>query len=123
MEEDEVRRPTHDLFCRQCIADSPNTHVSWFLMASFAYYFLNESLISDALYDEIYQWLEKNIEQIDHDHKHLIEKDMFSIGSAYYLRDYPTIVQVSAHRLLDNLRITAAPQPRDLWKRKTCPTQ
>jgi NAD-dependent DNA ligase len=92
-------------------------------MASFAYYFLNESLITDALYDEIYQWLEKNIEQIDHVHKHLIEKDMFSIGSAYYLREYPKIIQVSTHNLLDNLRLTAAPQPRDLWKRKTCPTQ
>lgn len=83
--------------------EKPNTHVSWFLMASYAYYVCNESIISDALYDEICKWLKEHHETISHPHKHLISSEMWSIGSAYYLKEYPLIVQSSTIRLIYNL--------------------
>ena len=83
--------------------EKPNTRVSWFLMASFAYYVCNESIISDALYDEICKWLEENYQTISHQHKHLITPDMWSIGSAYHLKEYPLIVQSSTISLIYKL--------------------
>jgi ABC-type uncharacterized transport system YnjBCD permease subunit len=94
-----------DAFARQCMAKYPAAHVSWFLMSSFIYYYHCSSLISDDLFEGICKWLERNIDTIEHPHKHLITHDMFAIGSAFALsyKDYPLRVRSAAMALLFQL--------------------
>jgi hypothetical protein len=91
-----------DSTCRGATAPAPSNAVSWVLMASYMYYVHSESLISDALFDELIQGLKKNWDQIEHRHKHLIKRDALDTGSLFYLKagDYPSLVRHAARHLV-----------------------
>ena len=53
---------------------SPNQLVSWFMIASYAYYVLGEPLMSDAAFDLLVMRLKENWDTADHYHKALIKE-------------------------------------------------
>lgn len=82
------------------IETNPNLLVSWYLILSYAYYILDESLVSDHLYDRICRDLREALEtfEIDHRHMKLCDVGMLEAGTAYHLKkeDYPGMVVGSA---------------------------
>ena len=71
-----------------------------YLMASYGYYILNASVISDEMYDNIAKLLLAHFADFDHQHKYLVSKDDLTAGTLYHLRgdDYPLMVQLAAER-------------------------
>ena len=71
----------------------PNMLVPWYLILSYAYYHLDETLVSDKMYDSICRSLIKALEAFDVDHRHmgLCDVDALKAGTAYHLKkvDYP----------------------------------
>jgi NAD-dependent DNA ligase len=72
------------------ITENPNMLVPYYLMLSYAYYKLDDPLVSDAFYDKLARKLLKEYDNIDHYHKHLISKDDLQAGS--FLGEYPSII-------------------------------
>ena len=77
-----------------------------YLMASYAYYILHESVMPDEEYDKLATVLLKYWDQFDHQHKHLISKDDLEAGTLYSLRrhDYPLMVKNATELWLQELR-------------------
>lgn len=84
-----------------------NKLVSWYLVHSFLYYECNTSIISDQEYDLICSELLKKLNQADHKHKYLIDKEALKAGTAFHLKfnDYPLQVQNIAFKLKYNPKI------------------
>jgi hypothetical protein len=75
--------------------------VPWYLMAAYAYYHLDQSLMSDAEFDEMAIVMLENYESIEHRHKHLITKEELEAGTLLLsLERYPTITKDTAVYLL-----------------------
>jgi len=79
-----------------------NALVPWFLMASYAYYVMGTSIMSDKEFDNLASKLQKNWSTIKHPHKHLITKEMLAATTGFTL-DYPSIVKYSAIEYLNSL--------------------
>ena len=73
------------------ITDNPNMIVPYYLMLSYAYYVQDSPLASDGFYDKLARKLLKEWDNINHYHKHLIDKDALEAGS--FLGTYPSIVE------------------------------
>ncbi len=95
------RAPLDD-YARHCIADCPNTIVSWFLSASFLYYCRDISLLTDAYYDELCRDLAARWDGIEHQHKHLVDRAALDAGTGFYLTEdrYPLRVIGAAEFIL-----------------------
>ena len=78
---------------------SSNQCVSWWLMASFVYYELGDSILSDEQFDELTLRITNEWQFIDHPHKYLITDSHLEAGSGYDI-EYPKIVQYSAMDIL-----------------------
>jgi len=78
-----------------------NKCVSWFLVHSYLYYRLDRAEITDSEFDQLCQRLIKEWDEIDHNHKGLIDIEALKAGSGFYLTedDYPLIVKNIAHRI------------------------
>lgn len=75
--------------------------VPWYLITSYAYYILDESLVSDGQYDAMARRLLREYDSIEHYHKHLISKDNLEAGTMLLAKeDYPLIVVDTAERLV-----------------------
>nr|HML29529.1 hypothetical protein [Hyphomicrobium sp.] len=63
-------------YCRDRIASDPNMLVPWWIMAAWVYdqWPGGDTLISDALFDEIAERLDREWETITHRHKHLLQR-------------------------------------------------
>lgn len=81
------------------VKKNPNMLVPWFLMAAYAYYELDDSLISDSTYDEITKMIIQKWFMIDHYHADLLDLDSLKAGT--YLGEYPEITKDTAVRLLN----------------------
>ena len=46
---------TYDNKCREIIENNPNMMIPWYIMASHAYYTMDDPILSDGLYDELAQ--------------------------------------------------------------------
>lgn len=81
---------------------SPNAVVPWFLIASYLYYIHDLSILSDGLYDAMAKEMQRDWDQIEHVHKHLITKGDLDAGSLYRLKasDYPGSVRGAARHLV-----------------------
>lgn len=92
---------------RESFKKSPNTTFSWFLASSYAYYCRYESLLSDETFDKMCAYMLENYDKLEHQHKHLVTKEMLTAGSGYNLTtdDYPTIVKVTAEKFIQDLNI------------------
>ena len=69
--------------------------VSWFMMASYAYYQLDINLMSDYDFDFLVERLRNEWDNVDHPHKELIKKTNLDAGSGYDI-DFPAIVRGAA---------------------------
>jgi len=75
--------------------------VAWYLMTSFLYYKHDISIITDPCYDHMCAWLKDHLDEIDHPHRHLVDKGALDAGTAYHLTeaDYPAMTKGAALRL------------------------
>jgi hypothetical protein len=75
-----------------------------FLTASYAYYRLNESVMSDSEYDHHARTLLLHWSEFDHVHKHLVTEADLEAGTLYGLKeeDYPGMVKGAARHLINS---------------------
>tara|TARA_B110000261_G_scaffold163963_1_gene211539 strand:+ start:4964 stop:5188 length:225 start_codon:yes stop_codon:yes gene_type:complete len=59
-------------------------------MASYAYYEESDPIFSDSYFDTLAKNILKEWDNLDHYHKHLLDRDVLEAGS--YIGKYPTIV-------------------------------
>lgn len=69
------------------IEENQNMLVPFYLMCSYAYYKLDQPIISDHLFDNMSKRLLENYDEIEHWHKHLITRGDLEAGT--YLGEYP----------------------------------
>ena len=93
---------TLDSFVRDCFKKNKSSSISFWLIASYAYYCRYESLLSDTTFDKLSKWLLDNMDSLGHINKELITKDMLVAGSGYNLKeeDYPLRVRLVAQDLI-----------------------
>ena len=84
-----------------------NMLVPYYLMFSYAYYQENESLISDAEYDQICQDLITNWNDITHWHKRLLNLESLKAGTGYDIK-YPERVVNAALALIKKTKINTS---------------
>lgn len=77
-----------------------NLSVAWYLMASYAYYELDQPLLSDAAFDELAKFMLERWKAIRHWHKDLITEDDLKAGTLLR-RDFPEIVKDATISLLN----------------------
>ena len=65
--------------------------IAKYLMCAYAYYELDKPLIEDFEFDQLAKDILKNWNNIQHMHKHLLNKYMLVAGT--YLGEYPNIVK------------------------------
>ena len=65
--------------------------VPFYLMASYAYYKEDDPILTDDFFDRLAKKILNNWDDINHYHKHLLDKEVLEAGS--YLGEYPSIVQ------------------------------
>lgn len=87
------------------LIDKPNLAVPWYLSLSYAYYELDESLVTDWTYDRLCRMLDQRWDEIEHRHKHLIDRASLSAGTGFALpyRTFPSIILESTRLLIKNL--------------------
>lgn len=78
--------------------------VAHYLIHSFLYYQIGHSVISDEEYDSICRYLLDNFDAIEHEHKHLLDKEALAAGTAYHLKrdDYPARAVLTAWAIHDD---------------------
>ena len=76
-----------------------NMLVPYYLMFSYAYYQENESLVSDAEYDQICKDIITNWNDITHWHKPLLNLESLKAGTGYDIK-YPNRVVTAALSLI-----------------------
>lgn len=80
--------------------DNPNMLVPYYLMHSYLYYVVGDTIIEDGEYDRICHMLYNQWEDVEHFHKHLCHKDSLTAGTGYHLK-YPERVKRAAIKLLE----------------------
>lgn len=102
-----IESGNYDTAARAAFKTNPNTIISFFLSASYAYYIRYESLLSDECFDKMCKWMLDKYETLEHNHKHLVTKDGLKAGSGYYLKenDYPLIVRVSTEQMISDINL------------------
>ena len=83
--------------------DNPNMLVPYYLMYSYLYYKKNESIVNDAEYDMICKRLYDEWNDIEHHHKHLVDRDSLIAGTGYYIK-YDERIKGAAIALLQTRR-------------------
>jgi hypothetical protein len=99
-----ARTPPGEEACKAALAKSPNMLVPWYLMGAYAYQVLDETLISDGLYDKITVDLLAKWATLTHPHKDVIDHAALVTGTSSYLAtaaDYPARVRGAVHMILD----------------------
>lgn len=89
-----------DIYLQKRAAAGPGIAVAWLLMASFLYYWRDVSLLSDGLYDSLFDDIADNWDTIDHPHKDYLTPDCFEAGSMFSLAEevYPSMAKSAACR-------------------------
>ena len=101
----EIVGGNYDEAARKAFKGNPNTALSFFIVASYCYYVVYESVLSDECYDKMSRYLLQNWDKVEHVNKNLVTKDNLKAGSLYNLKesDYPTRVKVTADILIRDL--------------------
>ena len=76
---------------------NPNMMIPYYLMASYAYYEESDPIFSDSYFDTLAKNILKEWDNLDHYHKHLLDRDVLEAGS--YIGKYPTIISASLKSL------------------------
>lgn len=94
-----------DDYCFYIINKDINMIVPWWLMASYYYYLRDKIIISDQCYDKLGILLNKNRNNISHQHMKIIEHiDDFKTGYDLKESDYPSITKSAAESLYNKIR-------------------
>ena len=75
--------------------ENPNMLVPYYLMHSYLYYTLGEPIIDDTEYDGICSELKERWDEVEHYHKHLIEKEALDAGTGYQLKYNKRIINAA----------------------------
>lgn len=70
----------------------PDALVSWFMIGSYAYYELDENVMSDYDFDFLVKRLKEEWDNINHPHKELIALTNLDSGSGYDI-NFPSMVK------------------------------
>lgn len=75
--------------------------VTFYLMASYLYYFEDMQLMADTEYDKVCTRLDKEWDSIDHPHKKYIDREALGATTGYHMNreDYPLIAINAAKSL------------------------
>lgn len=89
------------------VAERPVMAVPWYLMTSYMYYHLNESVVSDETFDALCGTLIREWFEIEHPHKHLIDRTDLEAGTGFgwKLDHYPLMVRGAADRVLKDAKL------------------
>ena len=94
----------HDRLMERETTARPNTMVPWYVLASYAYYHLDQPVISDMAFDRLARRLLIDWKQTEHQHKHLISEDALRAGTMLLSEDeYPSVAKDAAKALLRDL--------------------
>lgn len=85
-----------DKYCLK-ITKNKNMLIPWYIMAAYAYYVNDDPIISDSLYDTLAKQILLEYDNIQHQHKHLIDKDQLEAGTC--LIKYPSIIEGAVKEL------------------------
>jgi len=80
-----------DNVTQEILSTNKNMHVPYYLMAAYAYYEEDDPILSDHLFDSMAKAMLYYWDDIEHHHKHLLNKDDLNAGS--YLGTYPERVK------------------------------
>lgn len=86
-----------DKYCEEVINDNINMLVPYYIMTAYAYYVEDDPIISDAYYDNLAKLLLKHYDEVEHQHKHLINTDQLKAGTC--LIKYPSIIKGAVNDL------------------------
>lgn len=95
-----------DALCKESVAAAPGCAVAWWLMAAYAYYELDDPILTDAAFDDLCRtleltWDDPRVKQ--HPHRRLIPRSpegRITSAAGLGARDYPTMCKSSAQSLL-----------------------
>ena len=62
-------------------------------MASYAYYILDENIMSDGEYDSIARTLLEQWDSFEHQHKYLLDKGDLEAGTGFRIKNYPNRIK------------------------------
>jgi len=82
----------------QRVAGDPGRALQLFLMASYLYYEVHYSPLTDADFDALCVYLQGEYDFMDHPHLHLVSYDDLVAGTGYAIRRYPLVIQHAALR-------------------------
>lgn len=77
--------------------------VSVYMVASFCYHKLNETIISDDDYDQVCRRLLHNYDNITHQHKKYLDKGALRAGSGFHITNYPIIVRTVGNSMVTKI--------------------
>lgn len=77
--------------CVDLVDTNMNLSVPWYLMASYAYYVMDDPIMTDGAYDRLARKMLEHWDSIEHEHKHYISVDMLKGGT--YIGEYPSKVE------------------------------
>jgi len=90
-----------DAEVQEAIERDSNALVSWYLIASYAYYELGTSILSDGFFDAMAVQLYESYSSLKHPHLSLIDRESVLVSGAF-TPTYPRIVKHIAGRLTPN---------------------
>ncbi len=76
---------------------NPNMLVPYYLMLSYLYYEENESIVDDIEYDTICKRLYNEWDNIEHHHKHLVDRSSLAAGTGYHMKYNGRIKHAAIH--------------------------
>jgi aspartate ammonia-lyase len=94
---------------------NPNMLVPYYLMHSYIYYEINDSIITDYEYDEICKELKDKWDDVKHYHKHLVDVTALGAGTGYQLK-YNKRIENAAIMLYNKHH--GLPSPLDMLNEK-----
>ncbi len=94
---------TPDVYVRRLTGAKPNLLVPHYLLACYAYYVLDDPLLTDATFEQLVADLKRQWADITHPHKHLILWEDLEAGTGYAIQ-YPPIIRGAALSLAATLR-------------------
>lgn len=97
-----VTPPGSEAFAEAIALYGNNMLVPWYLMASYAYYVLDESLLTDEEYDKLCKDLYDKWDTIQHQDKDRVEREALRAGTGYQMTagDYSSRVKGAADHLI-----------------------
>ena len=86
-----------DRDCLDLIDDNINMSVPWYIMASYAYYVLDDPILTDSTFDRLCNKMLDKWDEIVHHHKEYVTKENLYAGT--YLGKYPSRVHGATESL------------------------